>query len=137
MPSQGVSERLIIARKAPFCFAITGKPAAAVLSRRYGSVVICRSQTPPEMLKEAVSSSDIVISSTGKIDFITPNMVKKESILVDVGFERGEDGKIHGDFHPDCEKKAAFFTPVPGGLGPLTVTYIYENLLTLLEEQRG
>jgi methylenetetrahydrofolate dehydrogenase (NADP+) / methenyltetrahydrofolate cyclohydrolase len=116
---------------------LTGKPATAVLSRTFGSISICRSHTPEETFKKYLADADVIISSTGKIDLITPDMIKEGSVLIDVGFERGEDGDIHGDFHPDCEKKAGFMTPVPGGLGPLTVTYIYDNLATLLEEKTG
>lgn len=114
---------------------LTGKPATAVLSRTFGSISICRSHTPEKTLKKNLAEADVIISSTGKIDFIVPDMIKEGSILIDVGFERGQDGTIHGDFHPECEQKADFMTPVPGGLGPLTVTYIYDNLATLLEEK--
>lgn len=116
---------------------LTGKPAAAVLSRTFGSISICRSHTPEETLKKNIAEADVIISSTGKKDLITPGMIKKGSVLIDVGFEKEKDGTIHGDFHPDCEKIAGFMTPVPGGLGPLTVTYIYDNLATLLEEKIG
>ncbi|MFH1547340.1 MAG: hypothetical protein ABIC57_02535 [bacterium] len=108
---------------------LLGHPVKMVLSKLYQDVEMLDSKSSNEL--EILKSSDVIISGIGKSDFIKANMIKQGVITIDAGFEVDEKGKIHGDFDPDVINKVSFFTPVPGGIGPLTVAYIFDNLLRL------
>ena len=101
-----------------------GKALYSLLLNRNCTVTLCHSKT--KSVKKHTKQSDIVISSVGKADFLTKDMVKNNSILVDVGFNF-KDGKICGDICSDVDNYK-YITPVPGGVGPMTVYCIYENL---------
>ena len=101
-----------------------GKALYSLLLNRNWTVSLCHSKT--KSVKKHTKKSDIVISSVGKADFLTKDMVKNNSILVDVGFNF-KDGKICGDICSDVDNYS-YLTPVPGGVGPMTVYCIYENL---------
>ena len=101
-----------------------GKALYSLLLNRNSTVTLCHSKTKD--VKKHTKKSDIVISSVGKADFLSKDMVKKDSILVDVGFNF-KDGKICGDICSDVDNYK-YLTPVPGGVGPMTVYCIYENL---------
>lgn len=101
-----------------------GKALYSLLLNRNCTVTICHSKT--KNIKKHTKKSDIVITSVGKADFLSKDMVKKNSILIDVGFNF-KDGKICGDICSDVDNYK-YITPVPGGVGPMTVYCIYENL---------
>ena len=111
-----------------------GKPLAHIIARQFNSTTICTSKTTD--LRKHTSNADILISGIGKPAYITQDMIKPDSILIDAGYETDASNNISGDFHKSCLDSAAFFTPVPGGIGPLTITYIYENLLELNNEHK-
>ena len=106
-----------------------GKALFSLLLNRNCTVTICHSKTKD--LKKHTKKADMVISSVGKADFITQDMISKDAILVDVGFNY-KDGHICGDVSSDV-KKYKYLTPVPGGVGQMTVYSIYENLLKAYE----
>ncbi len=107
---------------------IVGKPAALLMLRENATVTVCHSRT--KNLKELVSQGDIVIAAIGKADFITADMIKEGAVVVDVGINRLENGKITGDVNfSEVSEKAAYITPVPGGVGPMTITMLMKNTL--------
>lgn len=113
---------------------IVGKPQAMLLLQKNGTVTICHSKT--KNLKETTKRADILVVAVGRANFITGDMVKEGAIVVDVGINRGEDGKLVGDVHFDsCEKVASYITPVPGGVGPMTITMLLKNTLTAAKQQ--
>lgn len=111
---------------------IVGKPLFNLLIQRNATVTMCHSKT--KNLKDFTKSADIVISAVGKPNFITSDMVKKDVIVIDVGINR-VDGKVVGDVDfNEVSKKASFITPVPGGVGPMTIAMIFENILKTTEK---
>ena len=113
---------------------IVGKPAALLMLQENATVTICHSRT--KNLTEEVKRADIVIAAIGKANFITADMIKEGAVVVDVGINRLENGKVTGDvdFAPVSEK-ASFITPVPGGVGPMTITMLMKNTLTAWERK--
>jgi len=108
---------------------IVGKPMAMLLLHKNGTVTICHSKTRD--LAEKTKKADILVVAVGKAGFITGDMVKEGAIVIDVGTNRGEDGKLHGDCDFDSVNGvASYLTPVPGGVGPMTVTMLMRNTLT-------
>lgn len=113
---------------------IVGKPQAMLLLQKNGTVTICHSRTKD--LKEVTKRADILVVAVGRANFITGDMVKEGAIVVDVGINRGDDGKLVGDVHfESCEKVASYITPVPGGVGPMTITMLLKNTLTAFKQQ--
>lgn len=111
---------------------IVGKPMAMLLLKENGTVQICHSKT--ENLAEETRSADILVAAVGKANFITADMVKDGAVVIDVGMNRNAEGKLCGDVAFDeVEKKASFITPVPGGVGPMTVTMLLENTVKAAE----
>lgn len=111
---------------------IVGKPMAMLLLKENGTVQICHSKT--ENLAEETRRADILVAAVGKANFITADMVKDGAVVIDVGMNRNEEGKLCGDVAFDeVEKKASFITPVPGGVGPMTVTMLLENTVKAAE----
>ncbi len=107
---------------------IVGKPAALLMLRENATVTVCHSRT--KNLKELVCQGDIVIAAIGKPGFITADMIKEGAVVVDVGINRLENGKITGDVKFDeVSEKASYITPVPGGVGPMTITMLMKNTL--------
>ncbi len=105
---------------------IVGKPMAMLLLQRNGTVTVAHSKTAD--LKAVTGTADILISAVGKPGFVTADMVKEGAIVIDVGINRDEQGKLCGDVcFDEVEKKASFITPVPGGVGPMTVAMLMEN----------
>ena len=102
-----------------------GKALYSLLLNRNATVTIAHSKTKD--LKKHTKISDMVVTSVGKANFITQDMVRDDAIIIDVGFNY-QDGKICGDVSKDVEKYQ-YLTPVPGGVGQMTVYSIYENLL--------
>ena len=112
---------------------IVGKPMAALLLRHNATVTVCHTKTPN--LGELTRQADIVIVATGHRHTLTADMVKEGAVVIDVGMNRNELGKLCGDVDFDeVKEKASFITPVPGGVGPMTITELLEN--TILAAQR-
>jgi len=120
---------------------IVGKPLSALLMQDHGeanaTVVTCHDQTPPERLKQVCLASDIIVVAVGKPGFLTADMVPDGAVVVDVGINRLENKKIVGDvdFEP-VSAKASWISPVPGGVGPMTVTMLLRNTLLAQDCQR-
>ena len=111
---------------------IVGKPMAMLLLKENGTVEICHSRT--ENLKEETLSADILVAAVGKAYFVTADMVKDGAVVIDVGMNRNEEGKLCGDVcFDEVEKKASYITPVPGGVGPMTITMLLENTVRAVE----
>ncbi len=107
---------------------IVGKPLAALLINESATVTVCHSRT--KNLEEKVKQADIVIAAVGIKGFVTAEMVKDGAVVIDVGINRGEDGKLYGDVEFDeVSKKAKAITPVPGGVGPMTIAMLMKNTL--------
>ena len=107
---------------------IVGKPLSLMLLNNDATVTICHSKT--ENLKEACKNADMLISAVGKKNLITADMVKKDAVVIDVGINRNEFGKICGDVDFENVKKvASYITPVPGGVGPVTVAMLMKNIV--------
>ncbi|MZH02124.1 MAG: bifunctional methylenetetrahydrofolate dehydrogenase/methenyltetrahydrofolate cyclohydrolase FolD [Nitrospinae bacterium] len=106
---------------------IVGKPVAHLLLQRHATVTICHSKTRD--LKEVTRQADILIAAVGRPHFVRSEMVKEGAVVIDVGINR-VDGKLIGDveFDPVAEK-VAYITPVPGGVGPMTIALLMENTL--------
>lgn len=109
---------------------IVGKPIAQMLSNRNATITVCHSRT--KNLKSYTQKADILIVAVGKKDLIKADMVQKGVVVIDVGVNRGENKKIHGDVDfKSVSKKASFITPVPGGVGPTTIAMLLWNTLKL------
>ncbi len=107
---------------------IVGKPMAMLLLHESATVTICHSRT--RNLKEICSRADILVSAVGKAGFVTADMVKEGAVVIDVGMNRNFEGKLCGDVDFDNVKdKCGFITPVPGGVGPMTIAMLMENTL--------
>jgi methylenetetrahydrofolate dehydrogenase (NADP+)/methenyltetrahydrofolate cyclohydrolase len=136
---------------------IVGKPLAAMITNENGTVTICHSKT--ENLPHVSSEADILVAAMGRAAFVTPEFVKPGAVVVDVGMNNltdkskveqlfGQDEKRHkdlrekgytliGDVHPQVIDKAEFLTPVPGGVGPLTVAMLMRNTLEAFKQRRN
>lgn len=107
---------------------IVGKPMAALLLKKNATVTICHSKT--EDLASYTRRADVVIVATGRRHTLTAEMVKEGAVVVDVGMNRNEQGKLCGDVdYEEVKEKASFITPVPGGVGPMTITELLENTI--------
>lgn len=107
---------------------IVGKPLAMLLLHRHATVTICHSRTKD--LPSVVHEADIVIAAIGKPLFVTPDMVKEGAVVIDVGINRLADGKLVGDVDFDrVKERAGWITPVPGGVGPMTIAMLLQNTL--------
>lgn len=112
---------------------IVGKPMALLLLEGNSTVTICHSRT--RNLAEYTKKADIVVAAVGKSRLVTGDMIKDGAVVVDVGMNRDKNGKLTGDVAFDeCEKKASYITPVPGGVGPMTITMLLKNTLTSAKE---
>ena len=108
---------------------IVGKPQAMLLLHANGTVTVCHSRTRD--LASVCRRADILIAAIGKADFFGADMVKEGAVVIDVGMNRRADGKLTGDVNfAEVEPKASFITPVPGGVGPMTITMLLKNTLT-------
>ena len=108
---------------------IVGKPMAMLLLHENGTVTICHSRT--KNLGEICKSADILVSAVGKAHFVTGDMVKPGAVVIDVGMNRDENGKLCGDVEfSEAEPVAGYITPVPGGVGPMTIAMLLKNTLT-------
>lgn len=115
---------------------IVGKPQAMLLLQKNGTVTICHSKT--KNLKEICLGADILVVAVGRANFVTGDMIKEGAVVIDVGMNRLENGKLCGDVEfESAEKKASFITPVPGGVGPMTIAMLMKNTLTAAKKQAG
>ena len=111
---------------------IVGKPMALLLLAENGTVTVCHSKTKD--LKEVCRRADILVVAIGKADFITSDMVKEGAVVIDVGMNRNAQGKLTGDVDfASVSDIASYITPVPGGVGPMTITMLLQNTLTAAE----
>ena len=112
---------------------IVGKPMAMLLLKENATVTICHSKTKD--LKEHTSKADILIAAVGRANFVKADMVKEGAVVIDVGINRNEDGKLCGDVDfSEVSGKASYISPVPGGVGPMTITELMKNTLLSAEE---
>lgn len=114
---------------------IVGKPMAMLLLHKNGTVTICHSKT--SNLTEICKSADILVAAVGRANFITADMVKDGAVVIDVGMNRNEEGKVCGDVSNDVMEKASYMTPVPGGVGPMTITMLMKNTIKAAKLQNG
>lgn len=122
---------------------IVGKPVAFLLLAANATVTICHSKT--KNLIAELQEADVIVVAIGRQDFLKPNMVKDGAVIIDVGINRGADGKVHGDCDQQAfvdQDKACQLTPVPGGVGPMTITMLLQNTLQsakmrLIKEQES
>ncbi len=110
---------------------IVGKPMAMLLLHRHGTVTICHSRT--QGLADICREADILVAAVGRAHFVTPDMVKPGAAVIDVGMNR-VDGKLCGDVDPAAAAVAGYLTPVPGGVGPMTITMLMKNTLRAAEK---
>lgn len=112
---------------------IVGKPAAILLLQKNATVTICHSRTKD--LEDVLKKADIVVAAIGRAHFVKKEMVKEGAVVIDVGINRLDTGKLAGDVDFDAVKEiSSFITPVPGGVGPMTITMLLWNTLTSLEK---
>jgi len=115
---------------------IVGKPMAMLLLAASGTVTVCHSKT--QNLAEITKSADILVAAVGKAKFVTADMVKDGAVVIDVGMNRDEDGKRCGDVDFEAVKdKASYITPVPGGVGLMTVAMLMQNTVTAAKIQNN
>ncbi len=115
---------------------IVGKPMSLLLTERNGTVTLCHSKT--QSLKEITLGADIIVVAIGRPYFLTADMVKEGAVVIDVGINRLDDGKLVGDVcFDEVKDKASMITPVPGGVGPMTITMLLYNALSAAKMQNA
>ncbi len=107
---------------------IVGKPMAMLLLHENATVTICHSRTAD--LAAVCRRADILVSAVGRADFVTPDMVKPGAVVIDVGMNRNTEGKLCGDVADGVGEVAGYLTPVPGGVGPMTIAMLLKNTVT-------
>lgn len=115
---------------------IVGKPLIQCCLQKNATVTVCHSKT--KNLAEHTKRADIVISAIGQSKFVKADMIKDGAVIIDVGINRGADGKLTGDVDfENVEKKASYLTPVPGGVGPMTIAMLMNNVIKATKEQHN
>ncbi len=115
---------------------IVGKPMAMLLLGANGTVTVCHSKTKD--LAAVTREADILVVAIGRADFITGDMVMEGAVVIDVGMNRRADGKLTGDVDfASAAERASYITPVPGGVGPMTITMLLQNTLTASKLHHG
>lgn len=113
---------------------IVGKPMSQCLLNKNATVTICHSKT--KNINDITKNADIIVAAIGKKEFLKGDMVKEGVVVIDVGINRGEDGKLKGDVDFDeVSKKASYITPVPGGVGPMTIAMLMTNVVKAAKDQ--
>lgn len=113
---------------------IVGKPMSMLLLHANGTVTVCHSRTKD--LAAVAREADILVVAIGRADFVGADMVKEGAVVIDVGMNRRADGKLTGDVnYAQVEPKASYITPVPGGVGPMTITMLMQNTLTAAKKK--
>lgn len=114
---------------------IVGKPQAMLLLHKNATVTICHSKT--KNLKEICKTADILVAAVGRAQMITGDYIKEGAVVIDVGMNRLENKKLVGDVDfESAEKKASYITPVPGGVGPMTIAMLMRNTLTAAKNRK-
>lgn len=114
---------------------IVGKPMAMLLLQQNGTVTICHSKT--QNLAEVTRRADILVAAVGIPHFVKADMVKDGAVVIDVGMDRDENGKLCGDVDfAAVEPKASYITPVPGGVGPMTIATLLKNTVTAAKQMK-
>lgn len=112
---------------------IVGKPLIQCMLKKNATVTVCHSRT--QNISEITKQADILIVAIGKAKFVTEDMVKDGAVVIDVGINRTDEGKLVGDVDfENVEKKASFITPVPGGVGPMTIAMLMNNVVKAAED---
>jgi len=107
---------------------IVGKPLIQCCLNKNATVTVCHSKTKD--LKQHTQNADVVIAAIGRSKFITADMIKQGAVVIDVGINRGDDGKLTGDVDfENINEKASYITPVPGGVGPMTIAMLMNNVI--------
>ena len=115
---------------------IVGKPMGMLLLHENGTVTICHSRT--KNLKEVCQRADILVAAVGRAKFVTADMVKDGAVVIDVGMNRDENGKLCGDVDfENVKDKCSYITPVPGGVGPMTIATLMKNTIKACKLQNG
>ena len=115
---------------------IVGKPLIQCLLNKNATVTVCHSKT--KNIDEITKQADILVAALGKPKFVTENMVKDGATVIDVGINRNEDGKLVGDVDfENVSKKASYITPVPGGVGPMTIAMLMYNVVKAAKARKG
>lgn len=115
---------------------IVGKPVSLMLLKEHCTVTICHSRTRD--LEEVCKKADILVAAVGKPEMITGDMIKEGAVVIDVGVNRLDNGKLVGDVHfESASQKASYITPVPGGVGPMTITMLMHNTLKAFKMHTG
>ena len=115
---------------------IVGKPMAQCMLAKNATVTICHSRT--RELKKELKDADIIISAAGKRNMVTEDMVKEGAVIIDVGMNRNDEGKLCGDVDfKKLKEKASYITPVPGGVGPMTIAMLMSNVIKATKEQNN
>lgn len=115
---------------------IVGKPLMHCCLNKNATVTVCHSKT--QNLTQKAKEADILISAIGKAQFVTADMVKENAVVIDVGINRLENGKITGDVDfENVKEKASYITPVPGGVGPMTIAMLMNNVIKATKRQNG
>lgn len=115
---------------------IGGKPLMHCCLNKNATVTVCHSKT--QNLAQKAKEADILISAIGKAQFVTADMVKENAVVIDVGINRLENGKITGDVDfENVKEKASYITPVPGGVGPMTIAMLMNNVIKATKRQNG
>lgn len=113
---------------------LVGKPAAALFLQRDATVTVAHSKT--QDLAALTREADVLVAAVGRRALLTPEMVRPGAVVLDVGINR-VDGKLRGDVHPDVAEVAGYLTPVPGGVGPMTVAMLMQNTVVAAVRRRG
>lgn len=115
---------------------IVGKPLIHCCLNKNATVTTCHSKT--QNIKEIALKADVLISAIGKTNFVTADMVKENAVVIDVGINRLDNGKITGDVDfENVKEKASYITPVPGGVGPMTIAMLMNNVIKATKRQNG
>ena len=114
---------------------IVGKPMAMMLLAEHATVTICHSRTPD--LEAHARRADILVAAVGRERLVTADMVKPGAVVIDVAMNRNADGKLVGDVDPAVSEVAGLMTPVPGGVGPMTIAMLLRNTLTAAQHRRA
>ncbi len=115
---------------------IVGKPLSQLLLNANATVTVCHSKT--QNIEQITKEADILIAALGKPKFVTANMVKNGAVVIDVGINRNDEGKLIGDVDfENVEKIASYITPVPGGVGPMTIAMLMKNVIKAAKNSRA
>lgn len=108
---------------------LVGRPLSDMMIEAGATTTVCNSKTKD--IRKFTEIADIIVSATGQMNVVTPEIIKDGVVLIDVGITKcKEDEKLHGDIHPDCYEKSSYYTTVPGGIGLVTRATLIENIIT-------